>query len=74
MRLTDEQIKEALAVSDEHPVIQALMQVIDDQMHDEVAFGIQPNLTAEDRAYNCGRAAAIKDLLVSIGTIRGERD
>ena len=73
MRLTDEQLSEALSVSDEHPVVKAFMQILDETLHSEVAYGIQPNLTAEDRAYNCGRAAAVKDLLVSIQTIRGER-
>lgn len=73
MKLNDEQLSEALSVSDEHPVINAFMQIIDDALQSELSYSIQPNLTAEDRAFNCGRAAGIKDLLVTIQTIRGER-
>ena len=60
--MNEEQLKEALSISDEHPVIQAFLQIIADQDEAETLAGIMPNLSAEDRAYNCGRAAAIKDL------------
>ena len=70
--MNDEQLKEALSVSDEHPVIKAFLQIIAEQEESEVLAGILPNLSAEDRAYNCGRAAAIKDLSSAIRLLRGE--
>lgn len=68
--MNEEQLKEALSVSDEHPVIKAFLQIISDQEESEMLAGILPNLSAEDRAYNCGRAAAIKDLSSSIRLLR----
>ena len=60
--MNEEQLKEALSISDDHPVIKAFLQIIADQDEAETLAGIMPNLSPEDRAYNCGRAAAIKDL------------
>lgn len=74
MKLTEEQLIEALSVSDEHPVIRAMGQVIDDTLRDEVFNAIIPSLSAEDRAYNAGRAAAIKDLIAQINAIRGGKE
>ena len=59
--MNEEQLKEALSVSDEHPVIKAFLQIISDQEESEVLAGILPNLSAEDRAYNCGRKANFND-------------
>ncbi len=68
--MNEEQLKEALSVSDEHPVIKAFLQIIAEQDEVETLAGLMPNLSAEDRAYNCGRAAAIKDLSSSIRLLR----
>lgn len=68
--MNEEQLKEALSVSDEHPVIRAFLQIIAEQDEVETLAGLMPNLSAEDRAYNCGRAAAIKDLSSSIKLLR----
>lgn len=68
--MNEEQLKEALSVSDEHPVIKAFLQIIAEQDEAETLAGLMPNLSAEDRAYNCGRAAAIKDLNSSIRLLR----
>lgn len=68
--MNEEQLKEALSVSDEHPVIKAFLQIIAEQDEAETLAGLMPNLSAEDRAYNCGRAAAIKDLSSSIRLLR----
>jgi len=70
--MNDEQLKEALSVSDEHPVIKAFLQLIREQEESEVLAGILPNLSSEDRAYNCGRAAAIKDLSSTIRLLRSD--
>jgi len=74
MKLTDEQLSEALSVSEEHPVLKAVAQVIDDALRDEVYHAITPSLSAEDRAYNAGRAAAIKDLSAQFAALRGGKE
>jgi len=74
MKLNQEQLAEALSVSDEHPVIAAFLQIIADTVEDEGRSAIMPNLSAEDRAYNCGRAAAIQDLGLLISSLRSEKD
>lgn len=74
MKLNDEQLSEALSVSEEHPVLKAMGQVIDDTLRDEVNSAILPSLSAEDRAYNAGRAAAIKDLIAQISALRNGRE
>ena len=74
MKLNDEQLSEALSVSEEHPVLKAMGQVIDETLRDEVFNAIMPSLSAEDRAYNAGRAAAIKDLIAQISALRNGRD
>jgi hypothetical protein len=73
MKLNDEQLSEALSVSEEHPVLKAIGQVIDDTLRDEVLNALLPSLSAEDRAYNAGRAAAIKDLIAQISALRNGR-
>ena len=74
MKLNDEQLSEALSVSEEHPVLKAMGQVIDETLRDEVLNAIMPSLSAEDRAYNAGRAAAIKDLIAQICALRNGRE
>lgn len=70
MKLNQEQLTEALSVSDEHPVIASFLQILGDTADDESRSAILPNLSAEDRAYNCGRAAAIQDLRLLISSYR----
>lgn len=74
MKLNDEQLSEALSVSEEHPVLKAMGQVIEETLRDEVFNAIMPSLSAEDRAYNAGRAAAIKDLIAQISALRNGRE
>lgn len=74
MKLNDEQLSEALSVSEEHPVLKAMGQVIDETLRDEVLNAIMPSLSAEDRAYNAGRAASIKDLIAQISALRNGRE
>lgn len=74
MKLNEEQISEALSVSEEHPVLKAMGQVIEDTLRDEVHSALLPSLSAEDRAYNAGRAAAIKDLIAQISALRNGRE
>lgn len=74
MKLNEEQLSEALSVSEEHPVLKAMGQVIDETLRDEVLNAIMPSLSAEDRAYNAGRAASIKDLIAQISALRNGRE
>ncbi len=63
MRLSEEKLEEALKGCTGHePVVQALAQILGDFIADEVSAAINSNLTAEGRAYNCGRAASLSDL------------
>lgn len=71
--MSEEELKEALSVSDDHPVMKAVLHLLDSQAIDEVMSAVQPALTSEDRAYNCGRAASIKDLSYRIGLLRGAK-
>ena len=73
MRLTEEQLVLALSVSDEHPVMAAFLQIIGEKVEEEMFSAILANLTAEDRAYNCGRAAALQELTLFIGSLRSDK-
>ncbi len=73
MRIEEEELKLAMSVSDEHPVMAAFMQIIKDKLEDEMYSAILANLTAEDRAYNCGRAAALQELTLFIGSQRNDK-
>jgi hypothetical protein len=68
--VSDEELQEALSVSDDHPVMRAMLHILDSQAMDEVMSAVLPGLSSEDRAYNCGRAASIKDLSDRIGLLR----
>ena len=74
MRLNQEQLAEALSVSNEHPVIAAFLQIIADATDDEIRSAVMPNLSSEDRAFNCGRVAAIQDLSLFIGSLRSDKE
>lgn len=63
MKIPPEKIEEAFkALGQDDPVVQALRQVLADFVADESRAALLPDLNAEARAYNCGRAAAITDL------------
>lgn len=76
MNISPEKMEEAFkALRQDEPVVQALRQVLADFIADEVSAAINSNLTAEGRAYNCGRAASLSDLrsfLVETGLPLGE--
>ena len=71
MKIPPEKIEESFkALGQDDPVVQALRQVLADFVADESRAALLPDLNAEARAYNCGRAAAITDfrsLLVELG-------
>lgn len=73
MRIEEEELKLALSVADNHPVMAAFLQIIKDKLEDEMFSAILANLTAEDRAYNCGRAAALQELTLFIGSLRSDK-
>lgn len=71
MRLSDEKIQEAfVSAGDESPIMRALTQLLSEMIESEVLSAIQPDLTDSSRAHNCGRAAALKDLLIYIDNLR----
>ena len=52
------------------PVFAALTQLMNEALADETESALLPSLTAEGRAYNCGRAAGIVDVLETIKGFR----
>jgi hypothetical protein len=60
MRMSDEKLKEALSgLTGHEPFVEAVSQILVDMLDDERDAAIQPNLSPENRAYNCGRTAAV---------------
>ena len=63
MKITQEKIEETLrSFQGREPIVLALRKILSDFLDDEVLAAINSNLTAEARAYNCGRAASLNDL------------
>ena len=61
--MSEEKIREALsALSPDDPVVRAITQILVGIIDDERDMAIQPNLTNEARAFNCGRVASVIDL------------
>lgn len=61
--MTEQKLKEVFVSNNEtSPVFEAFMFVIHRLYEDSVYASITPSLPDSDRAYNCGRAASIKDL------------
>ena len=57
-----EKIEEALKSAHElDPVVAALNQILDEEIQDASRNALAPDLNAESRAYNCGRASSIFD-------------
>ena len=46
----------------DEPIVKAIRQILADFIADETHAAVGGNLTAEARAYNCGRAASLHDL------------
>ena len=71
MKISQEKVQEAfVSVHDGDPFFCAVTQVIADQIESEVLNSIQPDLSDSGRAYNCGRAAALKDLQEYFNNLR----
>ena len=67
MKLDEEKLKEAFtSASGIEPVYKAFMQVALNHLEINKQAAFSPNLSAEDRAYNCGRCASLEDLLFAI--------
>lgn len=71
MRLSKDKIETAMVSAQEsEPLVAALRQVLNEMIADETLAAINSNLSAEARAYNCGRVAGIndfKELLMDLG-------
>jgi hypothetical protein len=61
--MKQEKIEETLrGFGQDDPIVRALRQILDEFIVDETHAAVASNLTAEGRAYNCGRAASLHDL------------
>tara|TARA_R110000868_G_scaffold125643_1_gene331838 strand:- start:694 stop:960 length:267 start_codon:yes stop_codon:yes gene_type:complete len=54
------------SASNLEPIYRGFMAIIADHLEFNKRAAFSPNLTAEDRAYNCGRCASLEDLLFTI--------
>ena len=72
MRLSDEKLAEIMVSAGENtPLMAAFEQILSDQLENEVHASLLSDLDSNSRAYNCGRAASIKDLRSYIQDLRG---
>jgi len=72
-RYSDEKLIEILRSAGElNPLLVAIEQIIADQLESETTSAILSDLEPHGRAFNCGRAASIKDLQVYINTLKSE--
>lgn len=61
--MNEEKLREAISgYSPDDPIIRAITQILVGIIDDERDMAIQPNLTNEARAFNCGRVASVIDL------------
>ena len=66
-RPSEERLKEIFtSATGNEPLFLAFSEVLRQHEEENKITAIMPNLTAEDRAFNCGRCAAIVDVLFSI--------
>lgn len=67
MKISREKVEQAMVSAMEHePLVDALRQLLADFVADESRAALLPDLDAEARAYNCGRAAAITDFRTTL--------
>jgi hypothetical protein len=72
-RYSNEKLVEILrSAGDQNPLLIALEQIIGDQLESETTSAILSDLDPHGRAYNCGRAASIKDLQLYITALKSE--
>lgn len=71
MEITQERILETIiSASETDPLFVSFMTIAEQQLEDEQAASMSPDLTSEARAYNCGRASAIYDFINTVKEIR----
>jgi hypothetical protein len=68
--LNNNQVVEALSCPETNPLYMAWTQVLEDLTAEEVAAAMNPVMSAEARAFQCGRAASLHDLRAIIDEIR----
>ena len=56
----------------ENPVWQAILCVLEAARQDERQHALLADLTAEARAYNCGRAAALENLCLTLPELQAK--
>jgi hypothetical protein len=65
--MTEEQLRETFtSATGIEPIYKAFIAVINEHLELNKRAAFSPNLTAEDRAYNCGRCASLEDILFVI--------
>lgn len=75
MNYTEEKLQEIFrSASGLDPTYKAFVHVIRQIIKESNIAAIQPDLTNESRAYNCGRAASVTDLLYYIQELSSEND
>jgi len=73
MSYSDEKLNEIFrSAGEENPLLKAIEQVISAQLDSELLAAMLPDLDQNGRAYNCGRAASLKDLQTYINTLKSE--
>jgi hypothetical protein len=70
--LNNNQVVEALSCPESNPLYMALTQVLEDLTAEEVSAAMNPTMSAEARAFQCGRAASLHDLRAIIDEIRAQ--
>ncbi len=63
----EQRIQEGLNVPRENPVLVAVYLALDYQFTEELDGALVAGLTPEDRSFQSGRAAALRDLRVYLG-------
>ena len=74
MQLSPEKMAEAFrSAHDQEPLFVALTQLLDEYGRDESAAAISPDLTPDQRSYNCGRASSVQDLREYVSRCRSPK-
>jgi len=72
--MTDEQIRRTIATAIEgDPLLEAMTTLLENAAEAETTAALASIKDAQERAYDCGRAASLRDILSDIDAIRDEK-
>lgn len=74
MRYTQEKLQEIFKSNQDTQTYKAFVQIIKEAINHEHKSALYPDLDSDSRAYNCGRAASVLDLLYYVVELTGEKD